>query len=98
MRDIEVDSEEGPLALNRVGYGLDGAHVEGDPSGRRVRDQYCVVLHVDIDLAWCDVLRILLNTLERLQSIHLFDFVFLRARVDFPSLEPHLKFSLLFIV
>ena len=49
---VEVDSKEGPLALDRVRYALDRADMDRDPRRRCVGDQNCKLLHVDVDLPW----------------------------------------------
>ena len=57
---VEVDSEEGPLALQSVRNTLDGVDMNRDPSGGRVRDQDSIALLIDIDFAWLEVLGVVL--------------------------------------
>ena len=49
---VEVNSKEGPLALDRVRYALDRADMDRYPRRRCVGDQNCKLLHVDVDLPW----------------------------------------------
>ncbi len=57
---MEVDSEECPLALESVRDALDGVDVDRDPGGRRIGDQDSIALLVNIDLAWLEVLGVVL--------------------------------------
>ena len=49
---VEVDPEEGPLALMRIRHALNRADMDGDPCCRRIWNQYGMTLHVDEDLSW----------------------------------------------
>ena len=48
---MEVDPQEGPLALKRVRNTFDCADMNWDPSRRRVRNQHSMALHVNENFA-----------------------------------------------
>jgi len=58
VRVVEVNTQKGPLSLHVGRDALDGRHVEWNESALRVGHEDSVTLHVNVDLAWNDVLRV----------------------------------------
>lgn len=61
---MEVDPQEGPLALDRVRNRLNTAHVERNKRRGRVGDENSVALGIDVDLPRHEVLRVGVNRLK----------------------------------
>lgn len=72
---MEVYSQVSPLTLNGVADTLDRRDVERDECCRRVRDQDGAVLHIDVDLAWNDVLWEVLCGFVGTERVHALDLI-----------------------
>ena len=95
---VEVDSEESPLTLNCVRNTLDGADVDRDESSRGVRDENCVSLGVHVDLAWLNILGVVLSVAVGLDSVHLLDLLLGLRALNLALVKSDLEISLLELV
>lgn len=94
---MEVDPQVSPLTLDGVADTLNRGDVEGDKCRRAVGDQDRAVLHVNVDLALHDVLRVVFRSLVRSEGVHALHLVLGIAALDIALVVPDLQFFFLFV-
>ena len=95
---MEIDPQEGPLALHSVRDTLNSANMDGDERGRSIWDQDGISFSIDIDLTWHQIPRVLLLSPECLNLLHIFDFLLGFVALNFSRVKPNLQISLLELV
>ena len=95
---MEIDPQEGPLALQGIRDTLNRVDVNRNPSCLRVRDQDSVALCVNIDLSWLEILWVIFNRAISKNSVHFLDFLLCFGALDLTSVKSELQISLLELV